>query len=68
MFKRTLQLLLAAWLTTGTLWAASDPFVGKWKLDPSQSKESDQMHTVPMPIDFGPGSRQLFTAAHVSCE
>ena len=27
-FKRTLQLLLAAWLTTGTMWAASDPFVG----------------------------------------
>lgn len=43
MFKRTLQLLLAAWLTTGTLWAASDPFVGKWKLDPSQSKETYQM-------------------------
>jgi hypothetical protein len=42
-FKRTLQLLLAAWLTTGTLWAASDPLVGKWKLDPSQSKETDQM-------------------------
>jgi hypothetical protein len=42
-FKRALQLLLAAWLTTGTLWAASDPFVGKWKLDPSQSKETDQM-------------------------
>jgi len=43
MFKRTLKLLLAAWLTTGTLWAASDPFVGKWKLDPSQSKETNQM-------------------------
>ena len=43
MFKRTLQLFLAASLTTSTLWAASDPFVGKWKLDPSQSKETDQM-------------------------
>ena len=42
-FKRVLQLLLAAWLTTGTLWAASDPFVGKWKLDTSQSKETEQM-------------------------
>jgi hypothetical protein len=42
-FKHTLQLLLAAWLTTGTLWAASDPFVGKWKLDPSQSRETFQM-------------------------
>jgi hypothetical protein len=42
-FKHALQLLLAAWLTTGALWAASDPFVGKWKLDPSRSKEIDQM-------------------------
>jgi len=42
-FKPALQLLLAVWLTKGTLWAASDPFVGKWKLDPSQSKETDQM-------------------------
>jgi hypothetical protein len=39
-FKRTLQLFLAASLTTSPLWAASDPFVGKWKLDPSQSKET----------------------------
>ena len=42
-FMHTLQLLLAAWLTTGTLWAASDPLVGKWKLDPSQSKETHQL-------------------------
>ena len=42
-FKRTLRLSLAAWLTTSTVWAASDPFVGKWKLDPSQSKETHQM-------------------------
>jgi hypothetical protein len=42
-FKRTLRLSLAAWLTTSTVWAARDPFVGKWKLDPSQSKETHQM-------------------------
>jgi hypothetical protein len=42
-FKHTRQLLMAAWLTTGTLWAASDLFIGKWKLDPSRSKETDQM-------------------------
>jgi hypothetical protein len=42
-FKHTLQLFLAAWLTTGTLWAASDPFVGKWKLDDHRSKQTYQM-------------------------
>ena len=61
-FKRTLQLSLAAWLTTGALWAASDPFVGKWKLDPSQSKETDQMKIeVAGPnryvFDFGAGGK-----------
>jgi hypothetical protein len=62
-FKRTLQLLLAAWLTTGTLWAASDPLVGKWKLDPSQSKETDQMKIEAAdpnryPFDFGGGGTE----------
>ena len=60
MLRRTLQLLLAAWLTTSTLWAASDPFFGKWKLDPSQSKETFQMKieaTGPnrYAFDFGDG-------------
>ena len=43
MSKRTFQLLLIACLVTGTLWAANDPFVGKWKLNPSKSKLTDQM-------------------------
>jgi hypothetical protein len=41
--KRRFQLLLVACLATGTLWAASDPLVGKWKLDPSKSKITDLM-------------------------
>jgi hypothetical protein len=41
--KRSLQLLPVACLVAGTLWAANDPFVGKWKLDPSRSKLTDQM-------------------------
>ena len=28
---------------TGTLWAASNPFAGTWKLNPAKSKLSDQM-------------------------
>lgn len=43
MIKRAFQLLLVAGLATTTLWAADDPFVGKWKLDPSKSTLTDQM-------------------------
>jgi hypothetical protein len=43
MFKRTLQSLLVTFLAVGTLWAADDPFVGQWKLDPSRSKIVDVM-------------------------
>ena len=43
MVKRAFQLLLVACLTTGTLWAADDPFVGKWRLNPSKSTLTDQM-------------------------
>ena len=43
MFRRSFRLLLVVCLATGTLQAANDPFVGKWKLNPSNSKFSDQM-------------------------
>jgi hypothetical protein len=43
MLKRTFQLLLVAGLVTGTLWAADDPFVGKWKVNQSKSKLNDEM-------------------------
>jgi hypothetical protein len=41
MSKRTFHLLLVACLVT--LWAADDPFVGKWKLNPFKSKLTDQL-------------------------
>jgi hypothetical protein len=41
--NRGIQFLLVAALATGTLWGASDPLVGKWKLDPSKSKVTDLM-------------------------
>ena len=41
--RRALQLLVAVLLVTGTLWAADDPFVGNWKLNPSKSKLIDYM-------------------------
>jgi hypothetical protein len=43
MLKRVSQLLLVAGLIAGTLWAANDPFVGKWKVNPGKSKMTDQM-------------------------
>jgi hypothetical protein len=43
MLSRGYRLLLVACLVTGTLWAANDPFVGKWKIDPSKSKLNDEM-------------------------
>jgi hypothetical protein len=41
--KRVFQFLLIVSLATAALWAASDPLVGKWKLDPSKSKATDLM-------------------------
>lgn len=41
--RTTLQSLLIAGLFTGTSWAASDPFVGQWKLNPSRSTLTDEM-------------------------
>ena len=43
MFQRSFQLLLVACLATGALRAANDPFVGDWKLNPSQSTLTDVM-------------------------
>src|SRR5580698_2865283 len=43
MLRRTFWSLLIACLVTGTVWAANDPFVGKWKVDPSKSKLNDEM-------------------------
>ncbi len=43
MIERTFRLLLISCLVTGTIWAADDPFVGDWKLNPSRSKLTDVM-------------------------
>jgi hypothetical protein len=43
MLKRVFQLLVVVGLVTGTLWAADNPFIGDWKLNPSKSKMRDVM-------------------------
>jgi hypothetical protein len=40
---RSLRCLLVVFLFATTLWAASDPFAGTWKLNPAKSKLTDQM-------------------------
>ncbi len=67
MSKRTFQLLLVAFLAIGTLRAADDPFVGKWKLNPSKSKLTDQMKVTAVgankyALDLGGGSVETIAA------
>jgi hypothetical protein len=61
MSKRTFQFLLVACLVTATFWAANDPFVGKWKLNPSESRFPDEMKVTAAgankyAFDFGGGN------------
>ena len=43
MLSRTFRLLLVTCLATSSVGAANDPFVGKWKVNPSKSKLNDEM-------------------------
>ena len=63
MAKRTFPLLLVACLITSALWAANDPFVGKWKLNPSKSRFPDEMKVEAAgenkyTFDFGAGQTE----------
>lgn len=64
MAKRTFPWLLVACLATSALWAATDPFVGDWKLNPSKSKLTDQMKVANLggnkyEFDFGGGPERI---------
>src|SRR6476660_9212741 len=57
---RSLLSLPVVCLAIGTLWAADNPFVGKWKVNPSKSKLYDEMKvevagTNRYTFTFGPG-------------
>ena len=63
MSSRIFQLLLVAGLLIGTAWAANDPFVGQWKLNPSRSKLTDEMKVTKVgqekyAFDFGGGQSE----------
>ena len=60
MLSRIFLLLLVVCLTS-SVWAANDPFVGKWKVNPSKSKLNDEMKVEGAganryAITFGPGA------------
>jgi hypothetical protein len=67
MLNRIVRLLLIACLVTGTLSAANDPFVGKWRVNPSKSKPTDQMKVEvaganKYTITFAPGAADTVVA------
>jgi hypothetical protein len=67
MLNRTPHLLLAGCLMTGSLWAADNPFVGKWKVNSSESKLNDEMKVEVAGanrylITFGPGATDTVVA------
>lgn len=64
---RSFQWLLICCLVTPVLWAANDPFVGEWKLNPSKSKLIDEMKVESLgankyAFDFGGGSAETIVA------
>lgn len=64
---RIRHLTLAVCVVTGMLWAADDPFVGKWKVNPSKSKLTDEMKVDALGanryvLTFGPGAVDTIVA------
>ena len=60
MLNRIFQLLLVACLVTSPMGATNDPFVGKWKVNPSKSKLYDEVKVEAAganryTLTFGPG-------------
>lgn len=66
MFKRSFHLLLLTFFLAGALWAAGDPFIGQWKLNPLRSKIADVMKVSPVgankyAFDLGAGNEIIVT-------
>jgi hypothetical protein len=67
MLKRILLSLLVVPLVTATLWAADDPFLGKWKLNTEKSTLHDEMKVSSAGenrygFDFGGGTPEFIVA------
>src|SRR5581483_6478730 len=64
MLKRVVLFLPLAWLVAGAAWAADDPMVGDWKLNPQKSKLTDEMKVTNLggnkySFDFGGGPPEI---------
>jgi hypothetical protein len=67
MLKRVFQLMVVACVVGGTAWAAGDPIVGDWKLNPQKSKLTDVMKVENLggnkySFDFGGGDPEIAVA------
>ncbi len=67
MLKRVCQLMVVACLLGDVAWAASDPMVGDWKLNPQKSKLTDVMKVESLggnkySFDFGGGDPETAVA------
>ena len=67
MLNRTLQLLLVAGLASGALSPTTDPFVGKWRVNPSKSRLNDEIKVEAAGanryvLTFGPGQVDTIVA------
>lgn len=65
--KRNFQPVLFTCILAVTSWAADNPFVGKWKLDPAKSTLTDQMKVRAAgenkyALDFGSGNEEIIVA------
>ena len=61
------RLWLVACAASGTLWAAGDPLIGKWKVNPSKCKLTDEMKVQTVgankyAVTFGPGAVDTIVA------
>jgi hypothetical protein len=67
MLKRVFQLIVMAGLLGSAVWAADDPMVGDWKLNPLKSKLTDVMKVENLggnkySFDFGGGDPEIAVA------
>jgi hypothetical protein len=66
MLKCALKLLVSASMVLGSTWAAENPFIGEWKLNPSMSRMPDEMKVESngdntYTFDFGAGAETIVT-------
>jgi hypothetical protein len=67
MLKRVFRLAVVVCLLGGTVWAADDPMVGDWQLNPEKSKMTDVMKVGSLggnkySFDFGGGDPEIAVA------